>query len=218
MIRLVIFDLDGTLLDTIGDLSAACDAVLAARGLPRHSEEGYRRMIGNGIRRLVERALPESMRDETTVESVRRQFVEYYIDHIDIHTRPYDGIQELVRELSARGVLLAVVSNKFQRGTEMLIRRFFGDTEFVAVFGQREGVPLKPDPQSDMEILRMTGVDPSECVHVGDSQVDMATARAAGVHSTGVSWGFRPREELVASGAEHIADSAAELLDIIIRD
>lgn len=215
MIKLVIFDLDGTLLDTIGDLSAACDAVLSARRLPRHTWDGYRRMVGNGIRRLVERALPESMRDDVTIESVREQFVEYYIDHIDVHTRPYDGIAEVVGQLAERGVRLAVVSNKFQAGTEKLIRRFFGDTEFLAVYGQREGVPLKPDPQADLEIMRMAEADASEVLHIGDSSVDIATAKAAGVRSVGVVWGFRPREEIVAAGADFVAESAADILKIV---
>lgn len=215
MIKLVIFDLDGTLLDTIGDLSAACDAVLSARRLPRHTWDGYRRMVGNGIRRLVERALPESMRDDATIESVREQFVEYYIDHIDVHTRPYDGIAEVVGQLAERGVKLAVVSNKFQAGTEKLIRRFFGDTEFLAVYGQREVVPLKPDPQADFEIMRMAEADASEVLHIGDSSVDIATAKAAGVRSVGVVWGFRPREEIVAAGADFVAESAADILKIV---
>lgn len=215
MIRLVIFDLDGTLLDTIGDLSASCDELLRARGLPRHTWEEYRLMVGNGIRKLVERALPESMRDEATVENARVQFVDYYVDHIDLYTHPYEGIETLVRTLCERGVMLAVVSNKFQQGTSKLIARFFPDAEFVAVFGQREGFPLKPDPGSDLEILRMTGVAPLECLHIGDSAMDVEAARAAGVRSVGVTWGFRPREELVESGADFIVDRPEELIDII---
>lgn len=215
MIKLIIFDLDGTLLDTIDDLAAACDAVLCARGLPRHTREGYRRMVGNGIRRLVERSLPENMRDEETVESVRRQFVDYYIDHIDLYTRPYDGIAEAVEALAARDIKLAVVSNKFQAGTEKLVSRFFPDVEFTAVCGQREGIPLKPDPQVDLEIMRTSGVEPSQTLHVGDSSVDIATAKAAGIWSAGVTWGFRPREELVESGADYIIDRPEQLLEIL---
>lgn len=212
MIKLVIFDLDGTLLDTIGDLSAACDAMLCGRGLPRHTQEGYRRMVGNGIRRLVERSLPEDMRDDATVESARREFVEYYIDHIDTFTQPYEGIPEAVDELVGRGVKVAVVSNKFQAGTEKLIRRFFAGTEFVAVFGQRDGVPLKPDPAADIEIMELAGVSASETLHVGDSPIDIAAAKAAGVRSMGVTWGFRSRGELSEAAPECIVDSPADLL------
>ena len=179
--ELVIFDLDGTLLDTIGDLAAACDAVLAARGLPQHTYEEYCHFVGNGILRLVERALPEPLRTPELVESVRADFVRYYTAHIDIHTKPYPGIPELLAELTRRGIRVAVASNKFQAGTEKLIRLFFPEIPFAAVFGQRPGVPLKPDPAVVGEILARTGVSREQVLYVGDSGVDMETARAAGV-------------------------------------
>lgn len=210
--ELVIFDLDGTLLDTIGDLAAACDAVLAARGLPQHTYEEYCHFVGNGILRLVERALPELLRTPEFVESVRADFVRYYTAHIDIHTKPYPGIPELLAELTRRGIRVAVASNKFQAGTEKLIRLFFPEIPFAAVFGQRPGVPLKPDPAVVGEILARTGVSREQVLYVGDSGVDMETARAAGVRSAGVTWGFRDREELVAAGAGRLVDRAEELL------
>ena len=144
--RLVIFDLDGTLLNTIGDLAVACTAVLERRGLPLHTYAEYCHFVGNGIMRLVERALPEPMRTPETVAAVRADFVKYYTEHIDAHTQPYAGIPELVAELGRRGVAMAVASNKFQAGTEKLIRLFFPGVAFAAVFGQRPDVPLKPDP------------------------------------------------------------------------
>lgn len=143
---LVIFDLDGTLLNTIGDLAVACNAVLAMRGLPQHTYDEYCHFVGNGIMRLVERALPEELRTPYTVAAVRADFVKYYTEHIDVYTKPYEKIPELVAEIVRRGVRIAVASNKFQTGTEKLIRLFFPGVEFAAVFGQREGVPLKPDP------------------------------------------------------------------------
>ena len=143
---LVIFDLDGTLLNTIGDLAVACNAVLAMRGLPQHTYDEYCHFVGNGIMRLVERALPEELRTPYTVAAVRADFVKYYTEHIDVYTKPYEGIPELVAEIARRGIRIAVASNKFQAGTEKLIRLFFPGVEFAAVFGQREGVPLKPDP------------------------------------------------------------------------
>ena len=130
MTRLAIFDLDGTLLNTIGDLAVSCNAVLALRGLPQHSYEDYCRFVGNGIMRLVERALPEALRTPYTVDAVRRDFVAYYLAHIDEHTLPYEGIPELLAELQRRGVRLAVASNKFQAGTEKLIGRYFPDIRF----------------------------------------------------------------------------------------
>lgn len=215
MTELVIFDLDGTLLDTIGDLAVSCNAVLAARNLPQHTYEAYCRFVGNGIMRLVERALPEALRTPETVAAVRRDFVNYYTEHIDIHTRPYAGIPELLGELAARGVRLAVASNKFQSGTEKLIRRFFADVPFAAVLGQREGVPLKPDPAVAVEILRRTGAAPENVLFAGDSGVDVETAAAAGIRSVGVTWGFRARAELEKAGAWRIVDAPAEILEQI---
>lgn len=163
MTRLAIFDLDGTLLNTIGDLAVSCNAVLALRGLPQHSYEDYCRFVGNGIMRLVERALPEALRTPYTVDAVRRDFVVYYLAHIDEHTLPYEGIPELLAELQRRGVRLAVASNKFQAGTEKLIGRYFPDIRFDVVLGQRPDVPLKPDPAVVGEILTATASPPARC-------------------------------------------------------
>ena len=215
MTRLAIFDLDGTLLNTIGDLAVSCNAVLALRGLPQHSYEDYCRFVGNGIMRLVERALPEALRTPYTVDAVRRDFVAYYLAHIDEHTLPYEGIPELLAELQRRGVRLAVASNKFQAGTEKLIGRYFPDIRFDVVLGQRPDVPLKPDPAVVGEILTATGVAAGEVLYVGDSGVDMQTAAAAGVRSAGVTRGFRTRAELEQSGARHIVDRPAELLGLL---
>ncbi len=213
--QLVIFDLDGTLLDTIGDLAVACNAVLALRGLPQHSYEEYRSFVGNGIMRLVERALPEPLRTPENVALVRADFVEYYTAHIDAYTRPYEGIPETVAEIARRGIRMAVASNKFQRGTEKLVGRFFPEAEFAVVLGQRPGVPLKPDPAVVREILDTTGVAPERVLYVGDSGIDMLTAAAAGVRSAGVTWGFRERAELVEAGAGHLVDHPRELLPLL---
>lgn len=215
MIKLAIFDLDGTLLNTIGDLSASCDAVLWQNGLPQHTTDEYRQMVGRGIRRLVEAAIPEHLRLPEYVEKVRQDFMAYYVEHIDLHTRPYDGIPALVAALAERGVKVAVASNKFQSGTEQLVRTFFPDVEFVAVLGQRDGVPLKPDPQIDLEIIDVAGVEPSETMHIGDSGVDMQTACGAGVKAVGVTWGFRSREELSEGGADVIVDTPEQILDLL---
>lgn len=213
--QLVIFDLDGTLLNTIGDLAVACNAVLALRGLPEHTYAEYCHFVGNGIMRLVERALPEGLRTAENVAAVRADFVKYYTEHIDIHTKPYAGIPELIAELVRRDVSLAVASNKFQAGTEKLIRLFFPGVEFAAVFGQRPDVPLKPSPAVVEEILSLTGVAKERVLYVGDSGVDIETAAAAGVRSAGVTWGFRDRGELVAAGARYIVDKPAELLELL---
>lgn len=213
--RLVIFDLDGTLLNTIGDLAVSCNHMLSLRGLPQHTYDEYCMFVGNGILRLVERALPEELRTTEYVKAARQDFLDHYIDHIDIHTRPYDGMVQVVETLHRRGVKMAVASNKFQAGTEKLIREFFPGIDFVAVCGQREGVPLKPDTALIDMIIGKAGVERTQCVMVGDSAVDMQTAHNAGITSIGVSWGFRPRTELEQNRADYIADTAAGLLAIL---
>lgn len=212
--ELAIFDLDGTLVDSIGDLAVACNTALALRGLPQHSYEAYCGFVGNGIMRLVERALPEPLRSPENVALVRADFVAYYTDHLDVRTEPYPGIPELLAELVRRGVKLAVASNKFQAGTEKVIRSFFPDIRFEAVLGQREGVPLKPDPAVAEEILTLTGIPREQALFVGDSAIDILTAQAAGIRSAGVTWGFRRRAELEEAGADRIVDRADELLDL----
>lgn len=212
---LVIFDLDGTLLNTIGDLAASCDAVLKTYGLPLHSFEDYCSFVGNGILRLVERALPEQKRTPEFVAEVRRDFVAYYTEHIDCHTQPYPGVKSLLEELTRRGVKVAVASNKFQAGCEKLIRIFFPEIPFSGVLGQRPNVALKPDPQIVYDLLEMTHQAKENVLYVGDSGVDMQTAKAAGVRSVGCTWGFRTKEELQKEGAMYLVDSTEEILSLL---
>ena len=214
-IELAIFDLDGTLLDTVGDLATACNRMLALRGLPEHTYDDYCHFVGNGILRLVERALPEELRTPEYVAAARADFIRFYLEAIDCYTKPYAGIPELLAEAARRGVRLAVASNKFQQGTEQLVRRFFPAIPFDAVFGQRPDVPLKPDPVVVEEILACTGVPRERALFVGDSGIDMQTARAAGVRSVGVTWGFRSREELRQAGADVLVDRSEELLQLL---
>lgn len=214
--QLAIFDLDGTLLDTIDDLAAAVDHTLAVRNLPRHTTEAYRQMVGGGIRNLIGRALPEPMRTEEYITECLADFVGYYTDNIDVHTRPYRGIEELLDKLSRRGVKMAVASNKFQAGTERLVARFFPHIDFVAVCGNREGMPLKPDAAVIEQIIASAGVDRCRTVMIGDSGVDIATARNASIRSIGVEWGFRSHEELTEAGADRTVATAEELFDAIM--
>lgn len=214
---LVVFDLDGTLLNTIGDLAAACNHILRLRALPEYDYATYCTFVGNGITRLIERALPEHLRTAEYVANARRDFVEYYIDHIDVNTRPYDGVANMLETLSANGCALAVASNKFQEGTAKLVRRFFPDIHFDAVYGNCEGMPLKPDALLLQTIMRECDSEAARCCMIGDSGVDMQTAHNAGTHSIGVTWGFRSREELMQNGAERIADHPSEI-PAILRD
>ena len=212
---LVIFDLDGTLLNTIDDLGYACNHALEACGFPTHAIEEYPRLVGNGVNKLIERALPEGQKDEETVLRVRAHFVPYYNAHNCDFTRPYDGIPELLESLKARGCMLAVASNKYQAATEKIVSHFFPGV-FDVVLGEREGVPRKPDPQivRDIEAKLQRDKVPStySVLYVGDSLVDQATAANAGVPFVACSWGFVAREKLVEAGCEHIIDSPRELL------
>ena len=210
--RIVIFDLDGTLLNTIADLGQACNHALAATGFSTHSLDSYPYMVGNGITRLIERALPPEHRDDATVAIAREHFLYYYGSHCMDLTRPYPGIPELLRELAERGIAVAVASNKYQEAVTKLIGHFFPDTNWVAVEGHRLPRNTKPDPAIVYDIERIARVTREEVLYAGDSGVDMDTAANALVDSVGVTWGFRPESELRDHGACHIAHHPDEIL------
>ena len=213
--KLVIFDLDGTLVDTIADLGTAVNVALEMRNLPLHTLEEYRKMVGNGVRKLVQRAMPEQLQgDEKLLDALLADFMSYYIEHIDDKSAPYPGVPELLAELAAAGFKLAVASNKFQSGAEKLVGRLFPQVPFVAVCGGGDGRPLKPDPAVIRLICDAAGEPLEQAVLVGDSGTDMATARAAGIPAFAVTWGFRPEDARKA--ADRIADTAAELREILI--
>ncbi len=214
--KLVILDLDGTLLNTIGDLAHCCNHMLSLRGLDPHSYDEYCTFVGNGVTRLVERALPEHLRTAEYVASARKDFVEYYYNNIDSHTVVYKGVAEMIKALAEAGVTLAVASNKFHDGTVRLIERFFGQYEWSAIYGNREDFPLKPDPAIVDLIVEQCGATKEKTFMIGDSGVDIKTAKDAGVHSIGVTWGFRDREELTENGAEYIVDTPEDILKIVL--
>ena len=214
--RLVIFDLDGTLLDTIGDIAAAVNHALQIAGFPTHEREAYRFMVGSGIMKLFERALPQEERTAENVALIREHFIPYYETHKADLTIPYEGVVELLAELHRRGVKLAVASNKYHQATQALVGHYFPTTPFCAVLGHRDGMAVKPSPEIVWEIMRVAGVNKTEeVVYVGDSDVDMLTAHNAGVEAVGVSWGFRPREELATHKPKAIVDSPAEILGLL---
>jgi phosphoglycolate phosphatase len=199
--KLVLFDLDGTLLNTIADLSEAVNHALKLRDLPLHSLEEITKMVGHGVRNLITQALPAELRDDTaTVDAVLTDFTDYYFAHIDVYTQPYPGIPELITALHRNGILLAVASNKFQAGTEYLIKEFFPDIPFVAVLGNRPGFPLKPDPEIVGEVLRKAGVKKEDAVMVGDSPTDMRTAANGGIMGIAVGWGYRDMKDMTNWG------------------
>ncbi len=211
MKKLVIFDLDGTLLNTIADLANSTNYALKVLGYPIHEPDKYNFMVGNGINKLFERALPDGEKTEENVLRVRQEFVPYYDQHNADKSRPYPGVTELLETLQTAGMQLAVASNKYQAATEKLIAHYFPNIKFTAVFGQREGIPVKPDPIIVKEILQIAKVQEEETLYVGDSGVDMQTAINAGVTSCGVTWGFRPRTELESFHPDHIVDNAEEI-------
>lgn len=210
--RLVIFDLDGTLINSLEDIAASLNRVLELRGYCTFKTEEYRYLVGNGIRTLVERALPPAIRTEKLIEEIRLEFVEYYIKHSCEYTLPYEGIPQLLQQLSEEGIEMAVASNKFHRGTCQLVAHFFPTIPFRMVLGHREGVPAKPHRAMVDEIIRTVGVDRAQVLYVGDSDVDMRTATNSEVQGIGVTWGFRTREELYQAGAYSIIDHPLELL------
>lgn len=213
--RLAIFDLDGTLLDTIGDLAEACNYMLSLRELGSHTREEYAKMVGNGILNLVKRALPEELRTDEYAMAARADFLDFYTANIDRHTRPYDGIYEVLRTLQDEGWSLAVASNKFDEGTQKLVRSIFPDIHFSAIYGNKEGFPLKPDAALLELIMKECDADAATTWMIGDSGVDIQTAKNAGVRSIGCSWGFRPRTELEEFGADYIVDTPSEILHIL---
>ena len=216
MDRLVIFDLDGTLLNTIADLAAGVNHTLDALGLPQHTIGEYTLMVGNGMRKLVMRALPENLAaDDAFMDSTLAQFLDYYAAHIDVYTKPYPGIPELINALSTEGYKLAVASNKIQAGAEKLISKFFPDIPFVAVMGNSPLYPLKPDAALVEYIMDKACTDRFHTIMVGDSGTDIQTARNAGIPVIAVSWGFRPRHELTS--ADHIADTTDQLHHLITQ-
>lgn len=211
MKKLCIFDLDGTLLNTIADLAQSTNHALTVLGYPTHEEKAYRFMVGNGINKLFERALPEEERTENNILRMRQEFVPYYDRHNADLSRPYSGIPELLESLQSERYLLAVASNKYQTATEKLVSHYFPTIRFIAVFGQREGIAPKPDAGIVEDILKISGSAKEEVLYIGDSGVDMQTAANAGVTACGVTWGFRPRAELEAFSPAYIVDNPEEI-------
>lgn len=215
LIRMCVFDLDGTLIHSLQDLADACNHALRKNGFAAHPVEDYRYFVGDGIRRLIERVLPEGSRDEAAIAQVKRDFDSYYSVHYLDATRPYPGILQMLRQLAAREIKAAVVSNKPDAFARAIVRQVFGEGVFCTAVGKREGYEVKPDPRAVLEILNQQGIARSDCLYIGDSGVDIQTAQNAGVRSVGVCWGFRPESELTAAGADFLLKKPEELIGIL---
>ena len=210
MKKLVIFDLDGTLLNTIADLGDSVNFALAKMGYPTHPATAFPFMVGNGVRKLIQRAQMDA--DDAVVDKLLGYFKEHYDEHNCDKTVPYKGISDLLADLVAEGVEIAVASNKYQSAAEKIVKHYFPGIPFVAICGQVEGRPVKPDPSVVFEILNRHPTPKAEVLFVGDSAVDMETAHRAGVECIGVTWGFRPVSELRHAAADHIASLPSDIL------
>jgi phosphoglycolate phosphatase len=213
-LKAFIFDLDGTLIDSLVDIAESINRMLDARGYPRCEQEVFKQMVGDGMEKLVERALPESVRSEELIKVC----VEEYRAHYDVlwnaQTRPYPGIVAMLAELKARGMKLGVISNKAHRFTVPMTEHFFGTGVFDHILGQRAEVPRKPAPEGAHEMAALLGLPTNEMAYVGDSGIDMQFAKSSGMRAVGVRWGFRSEAELVECGADVLISSAQELFNL----
>jgi haloacid dehalogenase superfamily, subfamily IA, variant 1 with third motif having Dx(3-4)D or Dx(3-4)E len=210
--KAVIFDLDGTLLDTLDDLGDSTNAVLMRRGFPVHEMKEYKHFIGNGIYNLVVRALPEDVKDREFIDNCVQEMREEYSKRIIARTHPYDGITDLFDRLKELNIKMGILSNKPNEATNYVVSKLLPSYEFAEVYGERQGVPRKPDPTGAIDMARSMGVLPSEVLYLGDSGVDMETANKAGMWAVGALWGFRDRDELVENGARAVISKPVELL------
>jgi phosphoglycolate phosphatase len=213
MLKGVIFDLDGTLLNTLRDLAGSVNHVLAAYGYPQHSCEEYKTRIGKGFRNLLEVSFPDCS-DEREISIALEMFLETYDQNYMKQTASYDGIPEMLEILGDRGVKIGVNSNKRTDYTNNLIHKFFPHIPFTGVFGEREGTPKKPHPQAALEIVEMMGLRPEETIYIGDSGTDIQTGKNAGMATAGVLWGFRDLVELRENGADYIIRTPREIIEL----
>ena len=213
--KAVIFDLDGTLLDTLEDIGTAVNRVLVRKGFAQHPIHLYRQFVGEGARRMIMRALPEEHRDEITVQDCLEEYLVEYERCWNKTTRLYKGIPELLDRLVSRGIKPAVLSNKPVAFTRQCVSELLSSWRFDAVIGESEKMPRKPDPQGALSIAEQMNIDPKDILFVGDSGVDMKTAKAAGMFAVGALWGFRDRDELQQKGADVLAQHPMEILQLI---
>lgn len=215
IVEAVLFDLDGTLIDTADDIGDAVNRVLSRRGFPIHSNSAYREFVGDGSRVLIRRALPEKYRDDEIIDACLKEYIEDYRRNYNVKSKLYFGIPHLLDTLKTKGLKLAILSNKPDAITKDCVKAFLSTWGFDIVLGQREAVPRKPDPQGALEIAKKLSIPPSHFLYLGDTAIDMKTAFSAGMFPVGVLWGFRPLRELLENGACAVIDEPMEVLDII---
>ncbi len=213
--KAIIFDLDGTLLDTIDDLADSMNAVLKASGYPTHETAAYKYFVGDGMWNLVKRALPESVRDDSHIETYLAETKAEYAKRWNAKTKPYDGIPELLTALEEKNIKMTILSNKADEFTQLIIKKLFPGWKFEAVLGEKPNIPRKPDAAGALEISKQLGIPPEEFLYLGDTNVDMKTAAAAGMYAVGALWGFRKADELAEGGARVLIPKPGALLDLL---
>lgn len=213
--RAVLFDLDGTLLDSLADIGESMNLALQSLGFAQHTLDRYRRFVGDGVVMLARRALPAGCGDEATVAACVEAFRQAYAPRSSLRTRPYEGVPELLDALAGLGLRMAVLSNKPHEATTVLVARLLDRWNFDPVFGERQGVPRKPDPAAALEAAALLGLEPGDVLYVGDTPTDVATALAAGMPLVAAAWGFRDEDELRAAGATRVARVPADVLDAL---
>jgi len=215
IIEAVIFDLDGTLIDTLNDIGDAVNRVLAKRRYPTHAISAYRGFVGDGSRILIERALPKKYRKEEIIDACLNEYIEDYAHNYNVKSKLYFAIPNLLDTLKAKGLKLGILSNKQDAITKKCVKTFLSKWDFDVVFGQRDSVPRKPDPQGALEAAKRLSIPPSHILYLGDTAIDMKTAVSAGMFPVGVLWGFRSRKELQESGAGVIVDEPLDVLNLL---
>jgi len=214
-LKAILFDLDGTLIDSIADIANSGNRMLEELGHPTHEQDAYLHFIGDGAKALVERALPKAeAEDQDSLSAALKLYLDIYAEHWHDETRPYEGISEALTHFSERGIKLAVLSNKPHVSTQACAEQFFPAGTFDVVFGQREGIPHKPAPDGALEILSELGLEPADCAYVGDSGVDMQTAKSGGLLAVAALWGFRSEKELRSNGGQVFLQSPHDLTEL----
>lgn len=215
MFEAIIFDLDGTLLDTLEDISSAANAALIRNGFPGHRPEDYREFVGEGARKLVERALPSGVADTAIVDACLRDYLRGYGQVWNRMTRLYAGVDDMLDRLMMKEIRLSILSNKTQEFTQKCAEYFLSRWKFDVIMGESEGIPPKPDPKGAFKVAELLRTERKRILYAGDSGVDMKTARAADLFAVGVTWGFRPREELLRDGADALVEHPEEIVKLI---
>ena len=214
-VKAVLFDLDGTLLDTLEDIANSVNSALLRYGLPTHSVDAYRYFIGDGVTTLVSRALPDENRDSDIIAKCVKGFRQEYSRNWNVNTRPYEGVPELLDALAAKHIKMAVLSNKPDDFTKQCVSELLPNHSFEMILGQRDAIPIKPAPVGALQIADRLGITPSRFLYLGDSAIDMKTAVRAGMFPVGALWGFRPLEELQEHGAQAVIERPVDLLGLL---